>query len=64
MTETLRRLEANGLVERDPAGRRYRLTALGATLIEPITALTGWAERHGGDVVDAQQAAAVGPAAA
>lgn len=64
LTQTLRRLEANGLVQRRrisaaPPGVEYRLTELGLTLLEPVRALSRWAEEHTGDVLDAQDAAAV-----
>ncbi|MFC5663562.1 winged helix-turn-helix transcriptional regulator [Kitasatospora misakiensis] len=59
LTQTLRRLEANGLVERRvlrtaPPGTEYRLTALGGTLLAPVRALTEWAEVHTGELLDAQ----------
>jgi DNA-binding HxlR family transcriptional regulator len=44
LTQTLRRLEGNGLVERDPP--TYRLTELGASLLGVVRALAGWAEEH------------------
>ena len=51
LTQTLRRLEANGLVERRqlrtaPPGVEHRLTELGTSLLEPVGALTRWAERY------------------
>jgi DNA-binding HxlR family transcriptional regulator len=51
LTQTLRRLEDNGLVARRrlpgaPPGVEYRLTALGETLLEPVRALSRWAEEH------------------
>ena len=53
LTQTLRRMEAGGLVERaviDPAPPQhveYRLSALGETLAEPLVALCRWAMTHG-----------------
>lgn len=62
LTETLRRLQFNGLVERrahpDHAVRvEYRLTALGRTLLPPIEAFGAWAFEHGDEVMAAQEAA-------
>jgi DNA-binding HxlR family transcriptional regulator len=62
LTETLRRLQFNGLVERQadpgaPPRVEYRLTALGRTLLAPIDAVGAWAFEHGDDVMAAQQAA-------
>ena len=50
LTVTLRGLERNGLVSRTvyptvPPSVEYRLTELGTTLIEPVTALATWAIR-------------------
>ena len=47
----LRRLTASGVLERSvlptaPAGVRYRLSPLGETLLEPVTALSRWAEAN------------------
>src|SRR5689334_8913753 len=60
LTQTLRRLQEYGLVERRadaPRRVEYRLTDLGRTLVEPIEALTNWARDYGGAVVDFQEAA-------
>lgn len=51
LTETLRALEADGLVSRQayresPPRVEYTLTALGRSLLEPIQAMREWAERH------------------
>ena len=51
LTHTLRRLERDGLVDRTiyasvPVRVEYELTALGRTLIEPLSALAQWAENH------------------
>ena len=53
LTQTLRRLQGYGLVDRrSGAGRiEYVLTDLGRTLVEPIGVLTEWAHRHGAAVV-------------
>ncbi|GAA2691626.1 MULTISPECIES: helix-turn-helix domain-containing protein [Actinosynnema] len=61
LTQTLRRLEARGLVDRHahpgvPPRVEYSLTALGTTLIEPIHLLTEWAREHGDEVLDALDA--------
>jgi DNA-binding HxlR family transcriptional regulator len=51
LTATLRRLERNGIVEREllssrPVAVEYRITPLGKTLRHPVDALLGWAETH------------------
>ena len=51
LIQTLRRLERNGFVARHaypevPPRVEYSLTALGASLSEPITTLDRWIERH------------------
>ncbi|AKH86680.1 HxlR family transcriptional regulator [Streptomyces sp. CNQ-509] len=61
LTETLRRLQFNGLVERDvrpgAAGRvEYGLTELGESLLTPIGAFGAWAFAHGDEVMAAQEA--------
>ncbi|MEU5797485.1 transcriptional regulator [Streptomyces lavendulae] len=52
LTQTLRRLQGYGLVERRAeAGKvEYVLTALGRTLVKPIAVLTEWAHEHGAAV--------------
>jgi DNA-binding HxlR family transcriptional regulator len=57
LTQTLRRLEGNGLIERDVP--TYRLTELGSSLLGVVSALAGWAEEHTDALLDAQAAAAV-----
>jgi DNA-binding HxlR family transcriptional regulator len=52
LTQTLRALEAHGLVERKvfpvvPPRVEYRLTPLGASLNEPLAGICAWVERHG-----------------
>jgi DNA-binding HxlR family transcriptional regulator len=59
LTETLRRLEFNGLVERhaydgSPPRVEYELTELGRTLLAPIDAFGAWAFEHGDEVLAAQ----------
>lgn len=59
LTETLRRLEFNGLVARrsydgSPLRVEYELTALRRRLLEPIDAFGAWAFEHGDEVMAAQ----------
>ncbi|MFE2943677.1 winged helix-turn-helix transcriptional regulator [Streptomyces sp. NPDC059255] len=61
LTETLRRLQFNGLVARHahpgaPARVEYELTVLGRTLLAPIDAVGAWAFEHGDEVMAAQEA--------
>jgi DNA-binding HxlR family transcriptional regulator len=60
LTETLRKLERNGLVLRrvipvSPVAVEYSLTPLGRTLQEPFTSLTVWALKHQSDIEAAQK---------
>jgi len=60
LTQTLRELERNGLVHRKvypevPPHTEYTLTALGQTLIEPLSALCAWSERHMPELEKARQ---------
>ncbi|MFB7215790.1 winged helix-turn-helix transcriptional regulator [Streptomyces sp. NPDC056255] len=60
LTETLRRLEFNGLVTRNayaeaPPRVEYELTALGRTLLGPIDAFGAWAFEHSDEVMAAQE---------
>ncbi|MEA5362227.1 helix-turn-helix domain-containing protein [Amycolatopsis sp., V23-08] len=55
LTETLRRLEFDGLVERREGA--YALTPLGETLLEPIEGFGRWAADHGDDVLAARDRA-------
>jgi len=60
LTQTLRRLQANGLVDRQnfggvPPRVEYELTGLGRTLMAPIRMLTMWAEENGEAVLAAQE---------
>lgn len=59
LTQTLRRMERDGLVTREvfaeiPPRVVYTLTPMGASLIEPITVLTDWAETHMPAITKAQ----------
>lgn len=56
LTDTLRALERDGMVVREPDGDavRYALTDLGRTLHDPLQALRAWAESHVHDVHAAQ----------
>jgi DNA-binding HxlR family transcriptional regulator len=60
LTQTLRRLEADGLVQRaalsiKPPQVEYSLTPLGVSLRGPILALSTWAEAHAWDIEEARQ---------
>lgn len=60
LTETLRRLERNGLVSRrvipiSPVAVEYSITPLGQTLQAPFAALYDWTVNHQLDVVEAQK---------
>ena len=60
LTQTLRRLQANGLVTRADHGGvpprvEYALTDLGRTLMGPVRMLTEWAEQNGDAVLAAQE---------
>lgn len=62
LTQTLHKLERNGLVQARqlrtaPRGVEYRLTALGETLLDPVRTLSRWAEQHTDALLDAQAAA-------
>ncbi|MFC7883007.1 winged helix-turn-helix transcriptional regulator [Streptomyces sp. NPDC057376] len=51
LTATLRRLERNGVIEREvvstrPVAVRYRITPLGKTLRHPIDVLLAWASHN------------------
>lgn len=59
LTQTLRNLEADGLVVRTvhpevPPRVEYRLTALGVTLREPLAALQRWSVEHMDEVLAAR----------
>ena len=60
LTLTLRALERDGLVTRTvfpsvPPRVDYELTALGRSLLSPVSALTAWALDHRGDINNAQR---------
>jgi DNA-binding HxlR family transcriptional regulator len=60
LTQILRRMERDGLLHRMvyavvPPMVEYNLTPLGQTLIEPLTALCGWAAKHLREVEQARQ---------
>jgi len=59
LTQTLRHLERDGLIERrvfpsKPPSVEYRLSAEGQSVLTPLTALVGWAESHFAAIVDAR----------
>ena len=59
LTLTLRQLERDGIVSRTvhatvPPRVDYALTSLGRSVLEPVTALTGWAAAHGTDIAAAR----------
>ena len=59
LTQTLRRLERDGLVTREvfaevPPRVVYALTPVGESLIKPITAVSDWAEEHLPAITEAQ----------
>ncbi|HBE21225.1 MAG TPA: transcriptional regulator [Cyanobacteria bacterium UBA11149] len=57
LTQNLRKLERNGLVERRvlsatvPANVEYRLTSLGETLIQPLQGIADWSRKYFAEVV-------------
>ena len=60
LTQTLRNLEQDGLIEREvfaevPPRVQYQLTPLGRTLQEPIRALRDWSVAHTDDVLNARE---------
>jgi DNA-binding HxlR family transcriptional regulator len=61
LTQTLRRMEAEGLVEREVLDRvpphvEYSLTQLGRTLEQPLGAICEWAMGHLDELRDARKA--------
>lgn len=65
LTQTLRSLEADGLVERTvfaevPPHVEYELSELGGTLLEPLDALFEWARSHMPQVLAARREASGG----
>jgi DNA-binding HxlR family transcriptional regulator len=60
LTLTLRSLERDGLLTRTvhptvPPQVEYALTALGRSLLVPLSAIRDWARAHGGEIEAAQQ---------
>lgn len=60
LTRTLRTLESDGLVEREvfptsPPTVEYRLTPLGVSLLEPLSALADWAVGHHAEIAAARR---------
>jgi DNA-binding HxlR family transcriptional regulator len=60
LTQTLRRLERNGMVTRtvlggSPVGVEYALTPLGRSLAEPFGRLYDWTVAHAGEIQASQQ---------
>jgi len=65
LTQTLRALERDGLVQRTvypvvPPKVEYALTPLGETLIEPLAAIGVWADRHMDEITQARSRHDVG----
>ena len=61
LTQTLRDLQRDGYVSRHvfatvPPSVEYRLTALGQSIIPPLSALVGWAVDHHAQIVEARKA--------
>ncbi|MGB3303497.1 winged helix-turn-helix transcriptional regulator [Gordonia sp. (in: high G+C Gram-positive bacteria)] len=59
LTTTLRRLERNGIIEREvvstrPVAVEYRITPLGKTLRGPIDILLAWADDHLAEIESAR----------
>lgn len=59
LTQSLRRLERHGLVQRTvlsemPLSVEYALTELGETLMEPLLAIATWSRTHFSEVVNAR----------
>ncbi|GAA4070121.1 helix-turn-helix domain-containing protein [Actinomadura miaoliensis] len=60
LTQTLRRLERNGMIERrvlptSPVGVEYSLTDLGESLREPFGHLYAWTVAHADEIQECQQ---------
>ncbi|CCD97425.1 helix-turn-helix domain-containing protein [Bradyrhizobium sp. STM 3809] len=60
LTQTLRDLQRDGLIARRviptvPPSVEYSVTALGKSLLEPMSRLIGWAERHQAEIKLARQ---------
>ncbi|BBX95296.1 winged helix-turn-helix transcriptional regulator [Mycobacterium lacus] len=62
LTETLRAMARDGLIQRtehggQPPAVEYALTALGRSLLVPLAAVRQWAENHVTEVLDANMRA-------
>lgn len=62
LTQTLRRLETDGLVHREvlparPPRVEYSLTALGQSATEPLRAIREWSEQHLPEILAARERA-------
>lgn len=60
LTQTLRKLERDGIVARDvtpssPPRVDYAITDLGRSLFQPISAMADWAVVHQTEIVEARQ---------
>ncbi|EMD28602.1 winged helix-turn-helix transcriptional regulator [Amycolatopsis azurea] len=60
LTQTLRRLERNGMIERrvlptSPVGVEYSLTPLGESLREPFGRLYDWTTAHADEIQNCQR---------
>ena len=60
LTETLRKLERNGLIDRHiypviPPQVEYKLTALGRDLLKLTDVISEWADTHAGEIKRAQK---------
>ena len=60
LTQTLRNLEEDGIITRQvfptkPPAVQYRLAPLGQSMLSPLAALIGWAERSHADIKAARQ---------
>ena len=60
LTQTLRRLERNGMIRRtvlptSPVGVEYSLTALGESMREPFLQLYSWTVEHSDEIRDLQR---------
>jgi DNA-binding HxlR family transcriptional regulator len=61
LTETLRAMERDGLIERTvysemPPRVEYELTSLGRTLREPMAACCAWSQAHMPEIFEAREA--------
>jgi DNA-binding HxlR family transcriptional regulator len=61
LTQTLRNLERDGMVTRQvfptkPPSVEYRLSDLGRTVLDPLTALVSWAAAHQSTILQARSA--------